>query len=78
MYNPEMAQKFDCYVQYDMPGVQFGADGPEYSEPPEFYKEGLREMGEAGYATAQSRFSLATLAESIGRVYEELLGESGG
>jgi type 1 glutamine amidotransferase len=48
MYNPEMAQKFDCYVQYDMPGVQFGADGPEYAEPPEFYKQGLRAMGEAG------------------------------
>lgn len=48
MFNREMAQKFDCYVQYDMPGVQFGEDGPEYADPPEFYKQGVRDMGEAG------------------------------
>ena len=48
MFNPEMAKRFDCYVQYDMPGVQFGDAGPEYPEPPEFYKEGVRAMGEAG------------------------------
>ena len=47
MFNPEMASNFDCYVQYDMPGVQFGSD-PMYFEPPEFYKEGVRAMGEAG------------------------------
>jgi hypothetical protein len=48
MFNPEMAKRFDCYVQYDMPGVQFGDAGPEYPEPPEFYKEGVRAMGKAG------------------------------
>jgi type 1 glutamine amidotransferase len=48
MFTPEMADKFDCYVQYDMPGIKFGSDTPEYFEPPEFYKEGLRAMGEAG------------------------------
>ncbi|MFM1604857.1 MAG: ThuA domain-containing protein, partial [Porticoccaceae bacterium] len=48
MFNPEMAKKFDCYVQYDMPGVEFGDGGPQYPEPPEFYKEGVRAMGEEG------------------------------
>ena len=48
LFNPEMAKNFDCYVQYDMPGVEFGDDGPIYPEPPEFYKEGVRAMGEAG------------------------------
>ncbi|MBT6694028.1 MAG: hypothetical protein HOB09_11430 [Porticoccaceae bacterium] len=48
MFNPEMAKRFDCYVQYDMPGVQFGDGGPQYPEPPEFYIEGVRAMGEAG------------------------------
>jgi type 1 glutamine amidotransferase len=48
LFNPEMAQHFDCYVQYDMPGVEFGDDGPIYPEPPDFYKEGVRAMGEAG------------------------------
>ena len=48
LFNPEMANKFDCYVQYDMPGVEFGDDGPHYPEPPEFYKKGVRAMGEAG------------------------------
>ena len=48
LFNPEMAKNFDCYVQYDMPGVEFGDDGPIYLEPPEFYKEGVRAMGDAG------------------------------
>ena len=34
-----------------------------------------RQMGEAGYASAQSRFSIGTLAEKLSLVYEELLGE---
>lgn len=48
MFNPEMAKKFDCYVQYDMPGIEFGSGAPKYFEPPEFYKEGVRAMGDAG------------------------------
>jgi type 1 glutamine amidotransferase len=47
MFNPDMAKNFDCYVQYDMPGIQFGNDEMFY-DPPEFYKEGVRAMGEAG------------------------------
>jgi len=47
MFTPDMAKNFDCYVQYDMPGIQFGAD-EMYYDPPEFYKEGVRAMGEAG------------------------------
>ena len=48
MFNPEMALNFDCYVQYDMPGITFADGGPQYFEPPMFYKEGVRAMGEAG------------------------------
>jgi type 1 glutamine amidotransferase len=48
MFNPDMAKNFDCYVQYDMPGIQFGNEDGMYYDPPEFYKEGVRAMGEAG------------------------------
>jgi type 1 glutamine amidotransferase len=48
MFTPEMAKNFDCYVQYDMPGIKFGDGPPQYFEPPEFYKEGVRAMGDAG------------------------------
>tara|TARA_B110000046_G_scaffold181401_2_gene213579 strand:- start:4566 stop:5456 length:891 start_codon:yes stop_codon:yes gene_type:complete len=48
MCNPQMAEHFDCYVHYDMPGIEFGVGGPQYFEPPEFYKQGVRAMGDAG------------------------------
>ena len=31
-----------------MPGIEFGVGGPQYFEPPEFYKQGVRAMGDAG------------------------------
>ena len=35
MFNPEFASHFDCYVQYDMPGIQFNPGGPpSFIEPP--------------------------------------------
>ena len=48
MFNPEMASNFDCYVQYDMPGINFTGGLPDFFEPPQFYKDGLAAMGEAG------------------------------
>jgi hypothetical protein len=54
MFTPEVAKHFDCYVLYDMPGVEFnrvpGSGGvPTFHEPPQFYKDGLMAMLEEGF-----------------------------
>ena len=37
-FSPEFAADYDALVMYDMPGIQFGADGPVFEAPPEEYK----------------------------------------
>ncbi len=51
LFNPEAAKNFDCYVMYDMPGIQFNPTGgpPDFIDPPEFYKAGLMAMLEEGF-----------------------------
>lgn len=54
MFNPEFAKNFDCYVQYDMPGIEFNRDPnsdgrPRFVEPPQSYKDGVMAMLEAGF-----------------------------
>lgn len=52
MFNPDIARHFDCYVLYDMPGIEFKRYGdgvPTFHKPPEFYKEGLMAMLEQGF-----------------------------
>jgi type 1 glutamine amidotransferase len=48
-FTPELAREFDCYVLYDMPGIEFvpGA-APIFFEPPDHFKQGLREMTQSG------------------------------
>jgi len=48
-FTPELAREFDCYVLYDMPGIEFvpGA-APVFFEPPEHFKQGLTGMMEIG------------------------------
>lgn len=49
-FTPEFAADFDCYVLYDMPGINFGNGGkPEYFEPPEMYRNGLMELMDQGF-----------------------------
>ena len=51
MFTPEQARHFDCYVLYDMPGIEFrrGGDGvPVFHPPPQHYQEGLLAMLDAG------------------------------
>lgn len=51
LFNPEAARHFDCYVLYDMPGIQFVRDGdrkPIFHPPPDFYRQGLLAMLEQG------------------------------
>ena len=49
MFTPRAARHFDCYVLYDMPGIEFRPGGaPKYHQPPRSYKQGLRALGDAG------------------------------
>ena len=50
MYTPKVAENFDCYVMYDMPGIDFQPGGPpNFIDPPQFYKDGMMEMFEEGF-----------------------------
>ncbi|MFN3233310.1 MAG: ThuA domain-containing protein [Alphaproteobacteria bacterium] len=50
MFNPDFAKNFDCYVMYDMPGIQFNPGGPpSFIDPPQFYKDGVMAMLEEGF-----------------------------
>ncbi len=46
----DFARDFDCYVLYDMPGIQFvpGAP-PRFFEPPAWYKDGLMALMDQGF-----------------------------
>ena len=49
MFTAEAAAKFDCFVLYDMPGIEFRAgQPPRFYHPPADYVAGLRAMLDAG------------------------------
>lgn len=48
-FTPELARQFDCYVLYDMPGIEFLPGAPPiFFEPPEHFKQGLTGMMQMG------------------------------
>ena len=54
MFNPSFASNFDCYVLYDMPGIEFNlepdGDGvPRFIDPSQCYKDGVMAMLEQGF-----------------------------
>lgn len=49
LFNAESAEDFDCFVLYDMPGIEFRAgEAPRFFQPPQFYVDGLHSMFDAG------------------------------
>lgn len=51
LFTPAAASHFDCYVLYDMPGIEFKRHGdgvPTLHPPPAFFTEGLQAMLEQG------------------------------
>ncbi len=44
VFDPHYASAFDAFVFYDMPGVQFGANGPRFPDPPERLVEDLETL----------------------------------
>lgn len=50
LFNVKQAARYDAYVLYDMPGIQFHADRePTYLEPDEEYKADFRKLLDAGH-----------------------------
>lgn len=52
LFTPEAARHFDCYVLYDMPGIEFKRHGdrkPVFHSPPAFFRDGLMDMLEQGF-----------------------------
>ena len=48
-FTPELAREFDCYVLYDMPGIDFVPGvAPVFFSPPDYYKQGLLDMMRTG------------------------------
>jgi len=48
-FNPVLAEPYDCFVLYDMPGIEFGAGGvPEFFQPPASYVDGLHALLKQG------------------------------
>lgn len=50
LFGAEAAERFDCFVLYDMPGIRFRAgEAPTFFAPPEDYKQALLALLEAGH-----------------------------
>ena len=47
-FNPELAKDYDAFVLYDMPGIQFGPDGPVFETPSETYKANVAALLQQG------------------------------
>lgn len=49
MFSARAARHFDCFVLYDMPGIEFRpGEAPIYHAPPRAVKEGLKALGNSG------------------------------
>lgn len=49
LFTARAARHFDCFVLYDMPGIEFRpGSAPKYHAPPRAVKEGLKALGDAG------------------------------
>ena len=50
LFTVEQAANYDAFVMYDMPGIDFQAEGgPQFLEPGESYKKNFAELLESGH-----------------------------
>ena len=49
LFTVDEGARFDAYVLYDMPGIEFQPDGPRFIEPPAAYRSAFLELVEAGH-----------------------------
>lgn len=61
LMNPDAMADFDVLVLYDMPGLDFesGEGAPAYRDPPDYLREGLRAVLEAGKGVVALHHALA-------------------
>ena len=49
LQNVEEAARYDAFVAYDMPGIAFGPDGPDFEVPDAGFRERFMALVEAGH-----------------------------
>jgi type 1 glutamine amidotransferase len=49
LYTVEQGRSYDAYVAYDMPGIAFGPDGPDFEAPPESLRSDFKQLVAAGH-----------------------------
>ena len=81
LFRPELADRFDATVLYDMPGIAFGPEGPRFDDPPKAYAEGLLALLERGHGFVFLHHAIAgwpawpEYAEIVGGRFLYLPGE---
>ncbi len=81
LFDPEHAREFDVFVCYDMPGIRFRPDGPEFEPPPERFRTRFLELLDAGQGFVFLHHALAgwpawpEFAEIVGGRFLYLPGE---
>lgn len=73
LFTREEAPRFDAFVMYDMPGIQFNPDGaPDFLEPSERYKQNFLELLDAGHGFVFLHHAIA--GWPAWDVYAEIIG----
>lgn len=49
LYTVEQGRNYDAFVAYDMPGIAFGPEGPDFESPPEPFRSEFMRLVEAGH-----------------------------
>ena len=59
-FDPALAQPYDAFVLYDMPGIRFRSDGPpDFLEPPAILTRNIEELLEKGIGLVFLHHSVA-------------------
>ncbi len=80
-FDPELARDYDAFVCYDMPGIRFHPDGPEFLTPPQRFCERFLELLESGFGFVFLHHALASwpawpeFAEIVGGRFLYLPGD---
>ena len=48
-FSPENAKPYDAFVLYDMPGIEFTANGPRFHDPPADFVRGFLDLLDSGH-----------------------------
>lgn len=80
-FDPDLARDYDAMVCYDMPGIAFTPDGPDFETPPQRFRERFLALLESGFGFVFLHHALAgwpawpEFAEILGGRFLYLPGE---